>query len=172
MDERELGADAHVKQTTRTTTYRQHDPSQERATSPEQATRPTYEERYPHPAQGLDRDAARRRVEQNPAVMPPSPTPYQVSSWMNREFFGMRALPLMLVLGGGVLLPFALRLLGGRRRREERRAHRGEVGHKLREFWEENQTPRFIAFTSRPYGKEGKRGRGLFMAKLGPAKGE
>lgn len=180
MDEREMGSNAHVKQTTRTTTYQRPDPNQE------QPTRPTYEQRSPHPAHGLDRDAARRRVEQNPAVMPTNPKPYEGGrAWMNKEFFGMRALPLALVLGGGVLLPFLLRMMGGRRETEERgeayegkraqrfrEAYEGKRAQRFREFFEDNQSPRFIAFTSKPYGKGGKKSRGLFMAKLGPAKGE
>lgn len=186
MDEREVGTEAHVKQTTRTTyergtegeergqdrLYQQpYEQGQERPYEQES----TYAQRYPHPAQGLDRDAARKRVEQNPAVMPPNPSPAtRAKSWQNREFFGMRALPLALVLGGGVLLPFLFRLFAGQKQPKEQKetmrdkasARMGDFA-KMREYFEANQGgPRFIAWTSRPYGKAGKKGRGLLMAKF------
>lgn len=79
---------------------------------------------YPHPARGLDTDRARERVEANPEVMPPHPTPRTQRSWQNREVMGMRAFPLLAVLAGALALPLFVGWLSQRKpRREHLKGH-------------------------------------------------
>lgn len=83
-------------------------PSGDLRRGPGRYGRVRYERLYPHPAQGLDAEAARLRVEANPEVMPPHPEPTVPRSWKRREILGMRPLPLALIVGAGVLLPLTM----------------------------------------------------------------
>lgn len=73
-----------------------------------------YERAYPDPARGLDREAARRRVEGHPEVMPPHPEP--VDRHGIKRSFGWRqaALPALGFFAAGWLLPrfFGRRFFG------------------------------------------------------------
>lgn len=72
------------------------------------------EERYrmfnPHPAQGLDIEAARRRVLAHPEVMPPHPEPVRFAEWEVRERRGFRFGGLVAALAIGALAPVLLRM--------------------------------------------------------------
>lgn len=91
---------------------------------PEDRRRLTHTEEYhPYPAEGLDVDAARGRVEANPEVMPPHPSPRTRRSWQNREFFGMRALPILGTIGAALALPLLVGWLSRSRPRHEKHEH-------------------------------------------------
>lgn len=135
-----------------------------------------YEQLYPHPAHGLDRGAARARVEANPAVMPPNPIPTTKPSWGDREIMGMRALPLAIVAVMGMFLPFMMRMRARRRRRGEAEElapmirRRAEGARKRMENLQQalqaaETRPRFIVLASRPMGKRGRKARALIMGK-------
>lgn len=85
---------------------------------------------YPHPAEGLDVDKARERVEANPEVMPPHPRPRLGRSWQNREILGMRAMPLLGTLAAALGIPLLVAWLSRMKPRHEHhveheKAHRG-----------------------------------------------
>jgi len=63
---------------------------------------------YPHPAQGLDVEAARKRVLEHPEVMPPHPEPVRFGSWGSRERMGMRFAGVVGALALGLLAPLLL----------------------------------------------------------------
>ncbi|AKU89695.1 hypothetical protein [Vulgatibacter incomptus] len=76
-----------------------------------------YERLYPHPAQGLDTEAARRRVEAHPSVMPPNPEPVRFGRLRNRERFGLRLGAVLGLVAAGFFAPFFVRMLGRRQAR-------------------------------------------------------
>ena len=139
---------------------------------------------YPHPARGLDTDRARERVEANPEVMPPHPTPRTQRSWQNREVMGMRAFPLLAALAGALALPLFVGWLSQRKPRREHlkgheKAHRAykkiaamekdfavEGRRRRKEGFPPEALPRFILLASRP-DKKGKRARALVLGKVG-----
>lgn len=151
------------------------------------------EEYYPHPAHGLDTDHARQRVEANPEVMPPQPTPRSQRSWQNREILGMRALPLLVILASAMGIPALVGWLSQRKPRREHlheheRAHRAyrKIARAEKDFAREGRKrraerkakakaakggfpseglPRFILLASRP-DKKGKRARALILGKV------
>ncbi|HWV36882.1 MAG TPA: hypothetical protein VN033_00205 [Vulgatibacter sp.] len=67
-----------------------------------------YRKFYPHPAQGLDVEAARRRVIEHPEVMPPNPEPVRFGAWGSREILGMRYAGLFGAVALGLLAPLLL----------------------------------------------------------------
>lgn len=151
------------------------------------------EEYYPHPAEGLDVEAARGRVEANPEVMPPHPSPRTSRSWQNREFFGMRALPIVGAIAAAMGLPLLVSWLSKKSRHvrhaEHPKVHRARKAHKkalMEKAFAPEQgpekkisrfarkrgipmpegMPRFIVLASRPWGKKGKKARALILGKV------
>jgi len=102
---------------------------------PEDRRHTRTEEYYPHPSRDQDPAEARRRVQANPAVMPPS-TPRYRRSWANREVLGMRALPLVILVSLGIAIPLLGSLLGrwrsGKRPTAMRRAHEKVTGREVK----------------------------------------
>lgn len=69
-----------------------------------------YERYYPHPARGLDVEAARKRVLSHPEVMPPHPEPVQFARWQVREHRGgLRSAGVFTAVLVGVLAPLVIR---------------------------------------------------------------
>lgn len=104
---------------------------------------------YPNPAEGLDADRARERVEANPEVMPPNPTPRSQRSWQNREVMGMRAFPLLALVASALALPA---LVGWLSQRKPRREH-------LKEHEKAHRAYKKIAAMEKDFAAEGKRRR-------------
>lgn len=134
---------------------------------------------YPHPAHGLDTDEARERVQANPAVMPPSPTPSTRRSWANREILGMRALPLVSLIGFAMSLPLFVSWLSRRKPSEPEhhvghgKAHERHVKKALTRKMARSVAkaasegyPRFVVLASRPWGRHGKKARALILGKV------
>lgn len=67
-----------------------------------------YQMFYPHPAQDLDVEAARKRVLEHPEVMPPHPEPVRFGAWGSRERMGMRFAGVIGALALGLLAPLLL----------------------------------------------------------------
>ena len=69
---------------------------------------------YPHPAQDLDVEAARKRVLEHPEVMPPHPEPVRFGDWSSRErVVGMRYAGLFGAFAVGLLAPLLFGLAMG-----------------------------------------------------------
>lgn len=69
---------------------------------------PTYSHYYPHPARGLDPQAARQRVMEHPEVMPPEPRPLGYRRMSKKEVFGLRIPMLVGIVAVGVLGPLLI----------------------------------------------------------------
>ena len=68
-----------------------------------------YQMFYPHPAQDLDVEAARKRVLAHPEVMPPHPEPVRIGDWGSRErVVGLRYAGLFGAFAVGLLAPLLL----------------------------------------------------------------
>ena len=82
-----------------------------------------YQMFYPHPAQDLDVEAARRRVLDHPEVMPPHPDPVRFGDWGSRErVVGLRYAGLIGALALGLLAPLLLGVAMGLATRRRGRA--------------------------------------------------
>ncbi len=75
----------------------------------------SYQRYYPNPARGLDTEAARRRVEANPGVMPPHPEPLRYRTVRVRERIGLRFGAAMVLFGAGFFLGSLARFIERRR---------------------------------------------------------